>query len=386
MTKFAIYFCVSGELISISELFRVIVAILKKNILAVKRFLFISGVMAGAAVFVSAVIMVILVATADKKPEPIDIDEFYAGTEEEEHDDYLLIDVERPEDDDDGGLVRPPARTNFLLVGLDESSLADAIVVGTFYRDNGHIHMMSVPRDTGIRIPAHRLEQMRADGLRPPSIIKLNEMRTYGGRETGIYYLKDQISEMFGVEFDFFVEVRIPAFRRIVDAIGGVYMDIPNRLYYSDPDQNLLIDVPAGEQVRLNGNMAEGVVRYRRYPQGDLARNDVQMDFMRALISQLATREALLSNPMEMVSIVIDEVRIEHRENIAILEITKFFPYIRNISGETVVVFKMPGHVGHLRGSDRDLFIPNAELLPDIISDIFYTIYDGTEDEVPESE
>jgi LCP family protein required for cell wall assembly len=347
---------------------------IKNNFIAIKKLFLIAGSIAVVALFLSVGITVVLLALdAPERRSQRNAREIPDGEEEDEDELSIAIDV-RPEDEEEDEQNLIPARTNFILVGLDNSSLADAIMVGTFYRDSGDIHLMSVPRDMVARLPAHRLEKMKADGLRPPQILKINELRTYGGLNDGIYYVKEHIGEMFGVDFDFHVEVKIPAFRRIVDAIDGVEMYIPRRLFYEDPDQNLRINVPAGLQ-RLDGNMAEGVVRYRQWPMGDLQRNEMQMQFMTLLIQQASKREALLNDPMEIISTILEEVR----SNIGLVNALLYVPLIPRVNMESVSTFTMPGSVGHVSG--REYFIPDSALLPAIISDVFYSV-----PEIPELE
>ncbi|MCL2456459.1 MAG: LCP family protein [Defluviitaleaceae bacterium] len=346
----------------------------KNNFLAIKKLFMIAGSIAVVALFLSVGITVVLLALdAPERRQQRDAE--IPVAEDEDDDDELTIAIDvRPEEEEDEEQNLIPARTNFILVGLDNSSLADAIMVGTFYRDSGDIHLMSVPRDMVARIPSHRMEKMRADGLRPPQILKINELRSYGGLNDGIYYLKDHIGEMLGVDFDFHLEVKIPAFRRIVDAIGHVEMYIPRRLFYEDPDQNLKINVPAGLQ-RLDGNMAEGVVRYRQWPMGDLQRNEMQMQFMTALIQQASKREALLNNPREIISTVLEEVR----SDIGLVNALLYVPLIPRVSTESVRTFTMPGSVGNVSG--REYFIPDSERLPATVSDVFYNVSEIVESE-----
>lgn len=267
--------------------------------------------------------------------------------------------------EDEGNFLRPPGRTNFIFIGLDNNSLADAIMVGTFYRDTGDIRLMSIPRDMYTHIPQHRLEQMRADGLRPPSSLKINAVRAFGGRVHGVSYLKAQLGEMLGVQFHYYIEVDLAAFRRIVDAIGGVTMYIPRRLQYEDPYQNLFIDIPAGYQ-HLDGNMAEGVVRFRSFPTGDLMRNTMQMEFMSQLMKQVLTREAIMNDPLALAGILINDVRT----NIGILELARYVPYIGRISADRINTFTLPGKALYRNGISW--FIPNAEEVPGIVNQVFY--------------
>ena len=335
----------------------------------IKKAMFIAGAIT-AGTFILAVIGVVTMLVVDGRssPPPVilpdqDLTAEYDsyGPYEDDEDDN---DPSVPEDaDDDGGFLSPPARTNFLLIGLDENNLADAIMVGCFYRDTGDIKMMAVPRDMYTRLPNHRLEQMRAEGLRPPTTMKINAVRTHGGRN-GMHYLKDQLGEMLGVEFNYYVEVRLDAFRRIVDAVGGIYFDVPVPMFYNPPDQALVINLTPGLQ-RLNGTQAEGLVRFRHFPTGDLARNESQIEFMRALITQVLTRDAIMNEPMTMINIVLNDVS----SNIG-LDVVRYVRYIPNMSGERITTFVMPGRGAYLGGISW--FLPDAQRVPDVVNQIFY--------------
>ncbi|MCL2527452.1 MAG: LCP family protein [Defluviitaleaceae bacterium] len=341
--------------------------VIKKEI---KKILLIAGAITAGTLFLSTIgVITMLVVDGRSSPPPPPPTPTPAAIaalpyNDIEEDTSLLPD----EDDevyepDEGGFLRPPARTNFLLIGLDDRNLADAIMVGCFYRDTGDIKLMAVPRDMYTRLPSHRLEQMQAEGLRPPSTMKINAVRNHGGRN-GTYYLKQQLGEMLGVEFDYYVEVTLAAFRRIVDAIGGVYFDVPVPMIYNPNDQELFINLFPGHQ-RLDGAAAEQFVRFRNFPTGDLARNESQIDFMTALISQVLTRDAIMNEPMTMINIVLNDVR----SNIG-LDVIRYIRYIGNMSGDSITTFVMPGRGAYLGGISW--FLPDAQRVPDIVNQIFY--------------
>lgn len=326
---------------------------------------------------VVAVAVTVALVVLDNNPQP---PPFIAQIPPAEPETYISLetdeiqhqDEEEETEEDAGNLFRPPARTNFLFVGLDLNLLTDAIMVGTFYRDTGNIHLMSIPRDTRAQIPPHRMEQMRADGLRPPQTLRINAMRSIGGREHGIHYLKAQLGEMLGVQFHYYVEVELDAFRRIVDAIGGVEMYIPRHLFYEDPYQDLFINIPPGTH-HLDGRMAEGVVRFRSFPTGDLMRNEMQMEFMNQLIRQVLTREAIMNNPLALFNLVINDVNTN-----AGLDALRFLPYIGNINADGIKTFTMPGHVGYIGGGS--FFIPGEQELISVVNQVFY-YFPGMNDE-----
>jgi LCP family protein required for cell wall assembly len=83
------------------------------------------------------------------------------------------------------------------------------------------------------------------------------------------------------VDFDGFVE--------LVDSVDGVDFDVPVRMKYDDPTQNLHIDLQKGPQ-HLDGPKAVQFMRFRQnnpgipggYPDGDLGRIKAQQAFIKA--------------------------------------------------------------------------------------------------------
>ncbi|MCL2405366.1 MAG: LCP family protein, partial [Defluviitaleaceae bacterium] len=237
----------------------------------IKKSLLIAGAISSGALVLSTIGVIALLIVDGRSsppqlilhtPSPYEYDE-YENSDQSIASTYDDADTHEAEENN---YLRPPARSNFLIAGLDDHNLTDVIIVGSFYRDTGDIKMMSVPRDMYTRLPEHRLEQMRAEGLRPPTTMKINALRVFGGRN-GIYYLKHQLGEMLGVEFHYYVEVDLAAFRRIVDAVGGVYINVPIPMFYNPEDQDLVINLSPGLQ-HLNGEQAEGFVRFRRFTTG----------------------------------------------------------------------------------------------------------------------
>jgi len=324
---------------------------------------------------VAVAVTVVLVAREDNSTRPPSLAAgipIIINATEQDIDEDITLDEPLLEDDD-SGFLRPPARTNFIFLGLDNNLLTDAIMVGAFYRDTGDIRLMAIPRDMQTRIPNHRLEQMRADGLRPPTTLKINAMRAFGGSTHGIYYLKEQLGEMLGVQFHYYVEVELDAFRYIVDAIGGVEVYVPRHFFYEDPYQNLFINIPQGTH-HLDGQMAEGFVRFRSFPMGDLTRNEMQMEFMNQLLRQMLTREAIMNNPMALFNTIVNNVTT----NVG-LEALGYLPYIGNITADGISTHTMPGY---LSGT---WFMPDASLLPAVVNEIFYYLPGDNETE-PEDE
>lgn len=82
-----------------------------------------------------------------------------------------------------------------------------------------------------------------------------------------------------------------------MDLVGGVEFDVPQRMYYSDPTQDLHIDLQPGLQT-LNGEQAMGLVRFRKgYATQDIMRTQVQQQFLRALAKKYLSVTTLTKLP-----------------------------------------------------------------------------------------
>lgn len=176
-----------------------------------------------------------------------------------------------------------------LLVGLDASKgLTDVLMVGVMDVENNTIKVVSVPRDLEIDFTDERFAHIKENN--PDNNIrfcKLTEIYSLTGHnEQAFRDLKEVISIITGLEIDYMARIDVNGFSDLVDAIGGVEFNVPERMYYVDPFQDLYIDLQEGYQL-LDGDKAEQLVRYRHYTMGDLQRIKVQQEFMVALFDKI---------------------------------------------------------------------------------------------------
>ncbi len=112
--------------------------------------------------------------------------------------------------------------------------------------ETGKIDLLSLPRDTRV------LVRGKED--------KLNHAHAYGGTSLTMATVR----EFLNIDLDYYVKVDYKAVKAIVEAIGGVEIDVPQRMRYSDPtaDPPLNINLYPGLQV-LDGEGAHDFLRYR---------------------------------------------------------------------------------------------------------------------------
>lgn len=163
---------------------------------------------------------------------------------------------------------------NLLFLGTDrEAGLCDVVMLVSVDAASGRVFAAQIPRDTYARY---------TDG----SYKKLNGAYNALG---GAAETAEWLSSALGIEIHHYVCVGLDTVREAVDALGGVEVDIPCDMQYSDPSQGLEIRLSAGKTL-LNGEMAEQFLRYRAsYTMGDVERLDAQKIFLAALFDRLCS-------------------------------------------------------------------------------------------------
>lgn len=85
--------------------------------------------------------------------------------------------------------------------------------------------------------------------------------------------LRRAVEDVLGLPVDYYAIINLDIFKNVVDALGGVEVNVPTRMYYRDVAGGLTIDLQPGAQV-LDGKGAADFVRYRMTPRGDYDRLD----------------------------------------------------------------------------------------------------------------
>ena len=168
---------------------------------------------------------------------------------------------------------------NIVVMGTDKSGLhSDVIMVFSVSTKKGTISCTSIPRDTRVKVGG--------------SYIKITEAMAYGGENVVIQKIKD----LTGLQVHDYVTFNFKAVEDVIDALGGVDFNVPQNMYYQDPEQDLYINLRKGQQI-LNGDKSVQLLRFRSYPMGDIERTKVQRSFMEAVFEQKANAKYIPSIP-----------------------------------------------------------------------------------------
>lgn len=178
--------------------------------------------------------------------------------------------------DEIGGLAE---EGSLLFVGVDDYGVPDTIFTYEM-SEEGKATIYSIPRDTFV-----------TDNMKIAALLI---------QENGDEKLIEAVSEITGRPVKDYVRMDLTAAEAVIDALGGVTFTVPQDMYYSDPYQDLFIDLKAGEQT-LSGKDAVSLLRYRKgYPEGDLKRVEVQQAFLMELFRQKCNPAYLREIPAVM--------------------------------------------------------------------------------------
>ena len=181
---------------------------------------------------------------------------------------------------------------NFLVLGHDRAAmLTDVFMLVNLNARDGKITIMQIPRDTWIS--DHSGKTVITNKINAVFSTYYNHYYLSEREDSDTAYLH-ALSDVAGMledslKIDIYASaiMDLDGFQHIVDSIGGVDIDIPSPMIYSDPEQGLYVNLPAGHN-HLDGEKAEQFVRFRSgYLTADLGRQNAQKIFMVAFFDQL---------------------------------------------------------------------------------------------------
>ncbi|MBX7471422.1 MULTISPECIES: LCP family protein [unclassified Streptomyces] len=239
--------------------------------------------------------------------------------------------------------------TNYLIVGSDsrdgmsadekkklhtgsaDGKRTDSMIL-LHVGDNGNT-MVSLPRDSWVTIPSFKGSQS-GKAFPSPGKNKLNAAFSIDGPEL----LVRTIEANTGLHIDHYAEIGFAGFANIVDAVGGVELDIPQDI----KDKDSGADFKKGKQT-LDGQQALAFVRNRHgYAAGDLERTKNQQKFLSALASQTATPTTIL-NPFKLYPVMgagLDTLIVD--KDMSLFDLGSMFWAMKGITGGDGLSMNMP--------------------------------------------
>lgn len=247
-------------------------------------------------------------------------------------------------------------KKNIVIFGMDAGELrTDVIFVASLDSESGNTEIISIPRDTKVEWEDIQQAFMYDKWGYTVGSSKINEMLVYGGKENIRELTLHEIENILEIPIDNYVIIQIDAFDKIIDTLGGIAVEVPQRMYYVDKSQNLYIDLQPGLQI-LDGNHAEMLVRFRKYPEGDVDRIKTQHIFLRALSNKLLSPKTIVKLP-KIIPIIFNSIETD----LTLREMLSYVPFVTRFDVNKITYKIIPGE-GRYEDGISYFFIDEGEL------------------------
>ena len=248
-----------------------------------------------------------------------------------------------------------------LVMGISEdisTELTDTIMLCAYFPQEQKVSILSIPRDTFVG----------DDKDNTTSYDKINALYQKSPENT-----LEAVRKLTGVDVRNYVVINNNALEKVIDAVGGIYFDVPIDMWYDDPTQDLHIYINKGYQL-LNGENAVKVLRFRHnndmstypkeYGEQDLGRMRTQREFIKAAASQILSSNNILKLN-EILEIVFDNIQT----NLSISELIKYIPSATEFNVENMKTEALPGVADYLGA--LSFFIVDENQSEQMVSSLF---------------
>lgn len=256
------------------------------------------------------------------------------------------------QDKDQQATIEEGERTNVLILGVDarpgdDHPRSDTMLLATIDPELKKVAIVSIPRDTKVK-------------LKNGQVDKITAANSLGGPE----YAVAAVEKLMDTNIDYYVEMDFNGFKDIVDALGGVNINVPQRMKKLSEGINLY----SGQQ-KLNGSQALQYVRFRDYDMGDIQRTAAQQEFLKALTAEILQPSTITKLP-KLVS-TIDKCTDSNMHLGDMLKIASWAP---KFSKESLITQTLPGYFYDERDSDGNLLVSywlaNEDQIPTLLDNM----------------
>lgn len=246
----------------------------------------------------------------------------------------------------EGEVQIPKERVNALIIGV-ANGLSDTLMYASFDMKENKVDLMSIPRDT----------YFPRKGYKNAAQKKINAAYGSKGAEGSV----KAVEELLNIKIHYYLEFDYKAVISIVDAVGGIKVEVPYNMDYDDPVDKLHIHFKKGQIVK-NGEDIVRLIRWRKnnkgggYKNGDLGRIEMQQHIVKLGINKLL-KGNLVSNFLKLQGPLKNNVKTNMTPNQMIYFVNK----AKDINEESIVFHTLPGNPKNMEG--LSFFVANKDKL-----------------------
>ncbi|MGH4051019.1 MAG: LCP family protein [Clostridium sp.] len=232
---------------------------------------------------------------------------------------------------------------NILVMGVDVGTVGstsadnrartDTMILAHYNADDKKISMVSIPRDTLVSVNGKNQ--------------KINAAHAIGG----VDYAVAAVETILDVHIDYYGKINYEGFDKVINAIGGVDMEITRQMDYEDPTQDLSIHFDKGTTVHLDGKKAEEFFRWRKntdgsgFENGDLGRIENQHLFISKVMDKVKSPIIVIKIPS-----ILSAIKSSVETNMDANEIIKYGYIFATIGDGKLTMETIKGDLKDIKG------------------------------------
>jgi polyisoprenyl-teichoic acid--peptidoglycan teichoic acid transferase len=224
--------------------------------------------------------------------------------------------------------------------------LTDTMLLLRFNPDDKKLSVLSIPRDTRTDIPGF-------------GIHKINEANDDGGPALAARATSELLG---GVGIDRYVVLNVQGVEALVNALGGITVQVPKDMKYQDDSQHLYINLKAGRQ-HLNGSQVLQLLRFRYDEYGDIGRIQRQQMVMRSLMEQ-ALNPATMTRLPQILSVIQSHLDT----NLSVEELVALVGFGGQVNRSNTQMLMLPGEFSTPGQFDASYWLPSPNRINDIMA------------------
>ncbi len=229
-------------------------------------------------------------------------------------------------------------RVSILVFGVDAADLSrhtDTLMLAVYDPTENYLGILNIPRDTRIDLPGYRFR--RVNEIYGYHLRRSNDAKMAAEQvRVGVGYLLS--SSTVTAKVPYHVQVDFSGFRKMIDLLGGVWVDVKTPMHYDDQAGNLHIHFEPGRQL-VQGKHALEYVRFRGST-GDRGRIYRQQDFLRNMVRRLANPMMIFRVP-QMIAVALTSIDT----NLSFADMLAICAASRRLRPENVGFYLLPGKV-----------------------------------------
>lgn len=298
----------------------------------------------------------------DRKLDQMEIDTDNIIMPESAEDDPLPIEPLAAADENE------PDRNDFyaLMIGIDQRGSTfmlntDSLIVAHFIPDTGKIKLISIPRDqkvtdtsgNGVKINsifASGYQAALTEARKNPKLlsgkkVSIGKLKIHEEYiSSGIALLRQTLERFLSVEIDYSYLVNFETVVELVDAVGGVEIDVDRELHYTAEFDGTSIHLNKGRQL-LDGRNALNYSRHRlddrgvAYESSDFDRGRRQQEVIAALVDKIAGWNSI-GKAMGLLDIVTSNIKTDMGRTKMVSLLTEYYG---KLDSESIVSIPYPG-------------------------------------------